>query len=161
MIQMENSRMNNSKKYILLGLGIVTLLAVAANKAKQYYDQLQVRFAGFTIDELNITGNTTITFGIDIYNPTPVDLSVNSLVGDVYVNNHFFGVLTNYQNQIITAYTATRLQASMTVSTVTLASSLVKLLQDGTSSYNLRYNGFIVVEGVNLKLDFITRYDRE
>lgn len=148
--------MRNSKKYILLGLGIATLLAVVANKAKQYYEQLQVRFAGFSIDELDIAGNTTVTFSIDLYNPTPVDLAVNSLVGDVYVNNHFIGVLTNYNEQIITAYTATRLEATMTVSTITLATSLIKLLQDNTKRYNLRYNGFIVVENINLKLDFTT-----
>lgn len=148
--------MRNSKKYILLGLGFATLLAVAANKAKQYYEQLQVRFAGFSIDELNLAGNTTITFFIDLYNPTPVDLSVDSLVGDVYVNNHFVGVLTNYQSQIIAAYTATKLQATMTVSTVTLASSLVKLLQGSGGRYALNYRGFIIVEGINLKLNFTT-----
>lgn len=150
-----------NNKLIVFGLGTVALLAMVAKKAKQYYDQIQVRFAGFQIDELNITGNTTVTFGIDLYNPTPVNLTVTSLIGDVYVNNHFVGVLQNYNEQIVPAYTATRLLATMTVSTVTLASSLVKLLQDGTSSYNLRYNGFMVVEGVNLKLDFITKYDRE
>lgn len=148
--------MRNSKKYILLGLGIATLLAVATNKAKQYYEQLQVRFAGFSIDELNLAGNTTITFFIDLYNPTPVDLSVDSLVGDVYVNNHFVGVLTNYQSQIIAAYTATKLQATMTVSTVTLASSLIKLLQNANGKYALNYRGFIIVEGINLKLNFTT-----
>lgn len=145
-----------NNKIIVLGLGAVALLAMLAKKAKQYYDQIQVRFAGFQIDELNLTGNTTVTFGIDLYNPTPVDLTVTSLIGDVYVNNHFVGVLQNYNEQMVPAYTATRLQATMTVSTVTLAASLVKLLQSKPGSYNLRYNGFIVVQGVNLKLDFIT-----
>ena len=143
-------------KKVLLGLGVAGLLLVMAKKAKQYYDKLQVRFAGFSIDELVLTGNTTVTFSLDIYNPTPVDLSVDSLVGDIYVNNHFVGVLTNYQSQIIATYTATKLQATMTVSTVTLASSLVKLLQSSDGRYALNYRGFIIVEGINLKLNFTT-----
>lgn len=142
-------------KKILLGLGVAGLLLVM-KKAKQYYNKLQVRFAGFTIDELILTGNTTITFSLDIYNPTPVDLTVNSLMGDVYVNNHYVGVLSNNNNQVITAYSASRMQATMTVSTAKLASSLVNLLRSNTSNVTIRYNGNIVVAGVNLPLNITT-----
>lgn len=144
-----------SNKKLLLGLGVAGLLLVM-KKAKQYYNKLQVRFAGFTIDELILTGNTTITFSLDIYNPTPVDLTVNSLMGDVYVNNHYVGVLSNNNNQVITAYSASRMQATMTVSTAKLASSLVNLLRSNTSNVTIRYNGNIVVAGVNLPLNITT-----
>lgn len=142
-------------KKLLLGLGVAGLLLVM-NKAKQYYKKLQVRFAGFTIDELILTGNTTITFSLDIYNPTPVDLTVNSLMGDVYVNNHYVGVLSNNNNQVITAYSASRMQATMTVSTAKLASSLVNLLRSNTNNVTIRYSGNIVVAGVNLPLNITT-----
>lgn len=145
-----------SNKKVLLGLGFAGLLLVMAKKAKQYYDKLQVRFAGFTIDELILTGNTTITFSLDIYNPTPVDLTVNSLMGDVYVNNHYVGVISNNNNQVITAYSASRMQATMTVYTAKLASSLINLLRSNTNNVTIRYNGNIVVAGVNLPLNITT-----
>ena len=144
-----------SNKKLLLGLGVAGLLLVM-KKAKQYYNKLQVRFAGFTIDELILTGNTTITFSLDIYNPTPVDLTVNSLMGDVYVNNHYVGVLSNNNNQVITAYSASRMQAIMTVSTAKLASSLVNLLRSNTNNVTIRYSGNIVVAGFNLPLNITT-----
>lgn len=143
-------------KTLLIGLGVATLVAVMAKKAKQYYDQLQVRFSGFTIDELILTGSTTVTFFLDIYNPTPVDLTVNSLMGDIYVNNYYVGLLENYTEQIIKSYSASRVQATMSVPTVKLASSLVKLLQTKANNVAIRYDGYIVVAGVNLKLNFTT-----
>ena len=141
---------------ILLGLGFIYILTVLAGKAKQYYNKLQVRFSGFTIDELVLTGNTTVTFYLDIYNPTPVDLTVNSLMGDVYLNNHYVGVLSNNKEQVITAYSVSRMQATMSVSTSKLAASLVKLLQSKTTNVTIRYNGNIVVAGVNLPLNITT-----
>ena len=144
----------NSK--VLLCLGVAGLLLVMAKKAKQYYDKLQVRFAGFSIDELILTGNTTVTFSLDIYNPTPVDLTVNSLMGDVYLNNHYVGVLSNNNEQVIAAYSASRMQATMSVSTGRLAASLVKLLQSKANNVTIRYNGNIVVAGVNLPLNITT-----
>lgn len=143
-------------KKVLLGLGVAGLLLVMAKKAKQYYDKLQVRFAGFSIDELLLTGNTTVTFSMDIYNPTPVDLTVNSLMGDVYLNNHYVGVLSNNNEQVITAYSASRMQATMSVSTGRLAASLVKLLQSKATNVTIRYNGNIVVAGVSLPLNITT-----
>lgn len=141
---------------VLLGLGVAGLLLVMAKKAKQYYDKLQVRFAGFSIDELVLTGNTTVTFSLDIYNPTPVDLTVNSLMGDVYLNNHYVGVLSNHKEQVIAAYSASRMQATMSVSTGRLAASLVKLLQSKANNVTIRYNGNMVVAGVNLPLNITT-----
>lgn len=143
-------------KKVLLGLGVAGLLFAMAKKAKQYYDKLQVRFAGFTIDELILTGNTTVTFSLDIYNPTPVDLTVNSLIGDVYVNNHYVGVLSNNNEQMITAYSASRMQATMSIPTAKLASSLVNLLRSNANNVIIRYNGNIVVAGVNLPLNITT-----
>lgn len=143
-------------KKVLLGLGVAGLLLVMAKKAKQYYDKLQVRFAGFSIDELLLTGNTTVTFSMDIYNPTPVDLTVNSLMGDVYLNNHYVGVLSNNNEQVIAAYSASRMQATMSVSTGRLAASLVKLLQSKATNVTIRYNGNIVVAGVSLPLNITT-----
>ena len=66
---------------LIYGLLLIGGLAMIARKAKKYYDRLQVRFSGFTIDELILTGNTTATFTLDIYNPTPVALTINSLIG--------------------------------------------------------------------------------
>lgn len=143
-------------KKVLLGLGVAGLLLVMAKKAKQYYDKLQVRFAGFSIDELLLTGNTTVTFSLDIYNPTPVNLTVNSLMGDVYLNNHYVGVLSNNNEQVIAAYSASRMQATMSVSTGRLAASLVKLLQSKATNVTIRYNGNIVVAGVSLPLNITT-----
>lgn len=143
-------------KKVLLGLGVAGLLLVMAKKAKQYYDKLQVRFAGFSIDELILTGSTTVTFSLDIYNPTPVDLTVNSLMGDVYLNNHYVGVLSNNNEQVIAAYSASRMQATMSVSTGRLAASLVKLLQTKATNVTIKYNGNIVVAGVNLPLSITT-----
>lgn len=145
-----------SNKTLLIGLGVATLVAVMIKKTKQYYDQLQVRFSGFTIDELILTGNTTVTFYLDIYNPTPIDLTVNSLMGDIYVNNYYVGLLENYTEQIIKSYSASRVQATMSVPTVKLASSLVKLLQSKVNNVAIRYDGYIVVAGVNLELNFTT-----
>lgn len=145
-----------SNRNVLIGLGVAGLLLVMAKKVKQYYDKLQVRFAGLTIDELILTGNTTVTFSLDIYNPTPVDLTVNSLIGDVYVNNHYVGVLSNNNEQVITAYSASRMQATMTVPTAKLASSLVNLLRSNASNVTICYNGNIVVAGVNLPLNITT-----
>lgn len=143
-------------KKVLLGLGVAGLLLVMAKKGKQYYDKLQVKFAGFSIDELLLTGNTTVTFSMDIYNPTPVDLTVNSLIGDVYLNNHYVGVLSNNNEQVIAAYSASRMQATMSVSTGRLAASLVKLLQSKATNVTIRYNGNIVVAGVSLPLNITT-----
>lgn len=147
--------MNNNTKYLLIAGAAVALWI--ANKAKKYYEQLQVRFAGFQINELMLTGNTTATFTIDFYNPTPVALTINSLMGDLYINNSFIGTLHNYNEQIVSAYSASRLEATISVPTVSLASRLVNILSNNTTEqYSIRYNGFMVVEGVRLKLDFVT-----
>ena len=142
---------------LIYGLLLIGGLAMIARKAKKYYDRLQVRFSGFTIDELILTGNTTATFTLDIYNPTPVALTINSLIGDIYINNHFVGTLQNYTAQTIDSYRASRITASISVPTVRLATRLIQILQDKSSEYSLRYNGNMVVEGVNLKLDFTTK----
>lgn len=141
---------------VLLYTGIGLLILSALKKTKQYYDELQVRFSGFVINELLLFGNTSLSFGIDIYNPTPVNLTVNSLVGDVYVNNHYVGTIKNYNKQIITAYSASTVQASLTVPTASLAADLVRILQDKPTNYEIRYKGFIVVQNINLKLNFKT-----
>lgn len=141
---------------LLLIVGLGCVLTLLAKKAKQYYDKLQVRFAGFTIDELILTGNTTITYSLDIYNPTPVDLTVNALTGDLYINNYYVGLLESKAEQIINSYSASRLQATMSVPTVKLASSLIKLLQSKASNVAIRYDGYIVVAGINLRLNFVT-----
>lgn len=146
--------MNRTLVYGLLVLGG---LAMIARTAKRYYDKLQVRFSGFTIDELILTGNTAATFTLDIYNPTPVALTINSLVGDIYINNHFIGTLQNYTAQTIDSYRANRITASISVPTMNLAAKLIQILQDKSSSYSLRYRGNMVVGGINLKLDFITK----
>ena len=132
-------------------------LAWISRTAKKYYDKLQVRFSGFTIDELILTGNTAATFTLDIYNPTPVALTINSLVGDIYINNHFLGTLQNYTAQTIDSYRTSRITASISVPTMNLAAKLIQILQDKSSSYSLRYRGNMVVGGINLKLDFITK----
>ncbi|MEE1174168.1 MAG: LEA type 2 family protein [Paludibacteraceae bacterium] len=141
---------------VLLYTGIGLLLLSALKKTKQYYDELQVRFSGFVINKLLLFGNTSLSFGIDIYNPTPVNLTVNSLIGDVYVNNHYVGTIKNYNQQIIAAYSASTVQASLTVPTVSLAADLVRILQDKPTNYEIRYKGFIVVQNMNLKLNFKT-----
>ena len=146
--------MNRTLVYGLLVLGG---LAMIARTAKRYYDKLQVRFSGFTLDELMLTGNTTATFTLDVYNPTPVALTINSLVGDIYINNHFIGTLQNYTPQTIDSYRASRITSSISVPTVSLASRLIQLLQDKSTVYNLRYRGNMVVQGINLKLDFTTK----
>ena len=142
---------------LVYGLLIFGGLAMIARTAKKYYDKLQVRFSGFTIDELILTGNTAATFTLDIYNPTPVALTINSLVGDIYINNHFIGTLQNYTAQTIDSYRASRITASISVPTISLAARLVQILQDKSTEYSLRYRGNMVVEGVNLKLDFTTK----
>lgn len=146
--------MNRTLVYGLLVLGG---LAMIARTAKRYYDKLQVRFAGFVLDEFNLTGNTSATFTLDIYNPTPVALTINSLLGDIYINNHFIGTLQNYTAQTIDSYRASRITASISVPTISLAARLVQILQDKSTEYSLRYRGNMVVEGVNLKLDFTTK----
>lgn len=145
--------MNRTLVYGLLLLGG---LAWISRTAKKYYDKLQVRFSGFTLDELMITGNTTATFIMDIYNPTPVALTINSLVGDVYINNHLIGTLQNDTEQTIGSYRASRITATISVPTVSLAAKLVKILQEKRTDYSIRYKGYMVVSGVNLKLDFTT-----
>ena len=142
---------------LIYGMLLFGGLAWIARTAKRYYDKLQVRFSGFTIDELILTGNTAATFTLDIYNPTPVALTINSLVGDIYINNHFIGTLQNYTAQTIDSYRASRITASISVPTMNLAAKLIQILQDKSSSYSLRYRGNMVVGGINLKLDFTTK----
>ena len=142
---------------LIYGMLIFGGLAWIARTAKKYYDKLQVRFSGFTIDELILTGNTAATFTLDIYNPTPVALTINSLVGDIYINNHFIGTLQNYTAQTIDSYRASRITASISVPTMNLAAKLIQILQDKSSSYSLRYRGNMIVGGINLKLDFTTK----
>ena len=142
---------------LIYGMLLFGGLAWISRTAKKYYDKLQVRFSGFTIDELILTGNTAATFTLDIYNPTPVALTINSLVGDIYINNHFLGTLQNYTAQTIDSYRTSRITASISVPTMNLAAKLIQILQDKSSSYSLRYRGNMVVGGINLKLDFITK----
>lgn len=145
--------MNNT---VLVGLGVIALLAFLGRKAKQYYDEIQVRFSGFLINKLDVTGDTSVTLYVDLYNPTPVDLAVNSLYGDLFVNKHYLGVLNSNTEQVVKAYSQTRLEATITVSTFTLASSLIKLLSNKPESYSLFFRGFLVVAGVKMKLEFDT-----
>lgn len=142
---------------LIYGMLLFGGLAWISRTAKKYYDKLQVRFSGFTIDELILTGNTAATFTLDIYNPTPVALTINSLVGDIYINNHFIGTLQNYTAQTIDSYRASRITASISVPTMNLAAKLIQILQDKSSSYSLRYRGNMIVGGINLKLDFTTK----
>lgn len=136
-------------------LGIVGVLGYAILKGHDYYNRLAYRFVGYKITDLELTDQPTFTIllSFQIYNPTPVTLTVNSVVGNVFVNNYYVGQLNNNIEQII---------QSDNVSTVTLrvvadakrvgVVALGELIKNKYSNLLVRLDGSVTVESITIPI---------
>lgn len=134
-------------------VGIVGDLAYAMIKGHDYYSRLAYRFVGYKITDIDLTDQPTFTLllSFQIYNPTPVTLTVNSVVGNVFVNNYYVGQLNNNIEQII---------QSDNVSTVTLrlqadakrvgVVALGELIKNKYSNLLVRLDGSVTVESITI-----------
>lgn len=135
----------------LLILGIVGVLGYSLFKGHDYYSRLAYRFVGYKITDISITDNTVISIALNfqIYNPTPVTLTVNSVVGDIYVNNYYIGKLNSRIDQII--YSDSVSSVTLTVEADANRVGVVaigELIKNKFTNMLVRFDGDITVEGI-------------
>lgn len=135
----------------LLILGIVGVLGYALLKGHDYYSRLAYRFVGYKITDISIADKTVVSIALNfqIYNPTPVTLTVNSVVGDIYVNNYYIGKLNSRIDQII--YSDSVSSVTLTVEADANRVGVVaigELIKNKFTNMLVRFDGDITVEGI-------------
>lgn len=138
-------------KYILYG--IFGVLVLAANKCIAYYKRLQYRIARWTIDEITISGEAAVkaSLYIDIYNPTPVSVSVSDIYGNVYLNNQLVGVASTPMQQVIASKAVSRVQVTATADIVSASAAAISVLLANRSG-KVSFDGFAVAHGVEIPI---------
>ena len=138
-------------KYLLYG--IFGVLVLAANKGIAYYKRLQYRIARWSLDEITIDGDAAVkaSLYIDIYNPTPVSISVSDIYGNVYLNNQLIGVASTPLQQVIASKAVSRVQVTATADIVSAGAAAIAMLLSSRAG-KISFDGFAVAHGVEIPI---------
>lgn len=136
--------------------GIIGVIGYALLKGYDYYRRLAYRFVGYEIKDITINEQPTVNVGLkfQIYNPTPVILTVNSIQGSIYVNNYYIGNVDNQIEQIIYSDSVSSVDLNV-IAYVKKVSTVVigELLGQQFSKLNVRFVGNITVENIPVKVN--------
>lgn len=140
------------KTLLILG-GIALLLVSAAGKAYDYYKRLNYRFVGYKINHIDLN-QATILLNWQIYNPTPVTLTVNSIQGKVFVNGYYVGDINNTIQQLVYSDSVSNVTLNV-IADVKQAGILAisELLSGQFSQFTVKFDGNVTVENITIPLN--------
>lgn len=138
--------------------GIAAVAAYAIITGYDYYKRIAFRFAGVQVDELSLDNGMAlkITLGLQIYNPTPVTLTCNSISGYVYVNGYLVGVINVDQLQKVYAKGVSTVYTSVVADGTRLgAVSIANLINKiELEDWLLGINASIDINGISIPVNF-------
>lgn len=143
------------KTLLILG-GIAMLLASAVGKAYDYYKRLNYRFVGYKINRIDLNQEPTaqILLNWQIYNPTPVTLTVNSIQGKVFVNGYYVGDINNTIQQLVYSDSVSNVTLNV-IADVKQAGILAisELLSGQFNQFTVKFDGNVTVEDITIPLN--------
>lgn len=140
----------------LIIASICCVLGYALIKGYDYYKRLKYRFYNIVIDEIIIDGQTSVkaTLQLQIYNPTPIDLTLNSILGKVYINNFEIGTVNQVVEQNIVSSGVSTVNISVEADPTRLSAAALAYLvkkQDATN-WLVTFDGSITVASIPVSI---------
>lgn len=127
---------------LILG-GFATFFIMAVSKGYGYYKQLKYKVSKVTLTKVE-SAVADMNLYLSVYNPTPVNLTVNKVLGNLYLNGLFIGVIDTTVEQTILANKVSTVTMPLKVALLNTAVNAIANLIKGND-----YNGW------TLKCDFV------
>lgn len=136
--------------------GIIGVIGYALLKGYDYYRRLAYRFVGYEIKDITINEQPSVNVGLkfQIYNPTPVTLTVNSIQGKVIVNGVYIGDIDNTIQQLVYSDSVSNVTLNV-IADVKQAGILAisELLSGQFSQFTVKFDGNVTVENITIPLN--------
>lgn len=129
--------------------------AYLASKGYGYYKQLRYKISKAYLSRLN-AGTVELTIDILIKNPTPVDLSVQKVKGEVFLNYKKVGYIKTNVNQILNSNAVSTIHIPVIIDTVAASGNILGNLIRGNEfeNYTLLAKTSITVANIPVRVDF-------
>jgi LEA14-like dessication related protein len=132
---------------LIVGAGVIILnrLSTAGTAASLHYifDGVTAKFK----DAFNIQVNVNI----GIQNPTSNHFTIQSLAGDLYINDYYIGNVSNFTATLIAPNAQTPYTAAIMLSTFSLPQAVVDILQNLTN-FTARLEANINVDNLSVPI---------
>jgi LEA14-like dessication related protein len=134
-----------------LGFGILTLAVLYILRKKSFVQNAKFSLENVIFDwkkrEVNVR--------LGILNPTNAEITINSILGSLYLNNNEVAVVQTFNKLLINANAKTSLNLTMKPTLYGIFTSLKDLLtKENSKSYKVKFVGTANANGVNLPLEF-------
>lgn len=109
---------------------------------------LSVNLSSVSLNPITFGNAPTLNVSFSILNPSNFALNVNSLKGNLYINNNFIGNVTNSIVTKLPAHTSTTYTVLVTVSVLDIFNSILDIIRNGTG-FTAKFDGTVNGEGLN------------
>lgn len=136
---------------IAVGLALIGLYVLSGVTTAGTAERLKYTFKSISFDTQGVF-NIRINVTIGIQNPTGNGFSIQSFVGDLFVNDYNIGNISNFTPTVISANSETPYTISLLVNVFGLPAAIASLIQNFTG-FRAVLDGTLTVDGLSIPLN--------
>jgi LEA14-like dessication related protein len=134
-----------------LGFGILALAVIYVLRKKSLAEN-----AKFSLENVSFNWKKKEVYvRLGILNPTNAQITINSILGSLYMNNNEVATVQTFSKLLVGANAKTSLNLTMTPTIYGIFTSLKNVLtKDSAKNYKVKFVGTANANGVNFPLEF-------
>lgn len=144
--------MRKKNLFILLGAGVVFLLATAATKLNAA-KRLKINFSGLKLTKpTSFFSLPDILAQFKIINPTSTSIVIDNIIGDIFINNKKISSVEQLQTMVISANAASNIELKLITPVLSAVQAIISLFTNKQKMV-VRFEGIVKSGSINIPIN--------
>lgn len=135
-------------------IGIGALAFIALGLAKKVNAAITMVFFPGQVQGISFVGiNPVLTFSVIVQNTSNVDVTINSIAGNVFSNTQLVGNVSTFTPVFLRSNSQSTIVLNSQLSALGVVNDLIRAISTGSFSQDIHFTGFANVSGYQMPID--------